>query len=532
MTNRSHIYDPVAFFKTLWPGVFFYSHQRDVIYSVVENKETYVPAGNKLGKDFVAGGLILWFFMTRNPVRIVTTSARDDHLRVLWGEIERFVNTCAYSLDLRKGGCLRMNHQDIRKAIGNAICPISYVKGMVASPDTIAAMQGHHANPSTVEEANDGVPRTLFVADECSSVPTEYKTMAQTWYQRALFLGNTWPCANFWEKDVEAGDIERPEGSNEGGKLRKIVRITAEDSPNVRLGLNEQLNGWEPSGRVLVPGVKTWNEFLEQRATLDPMEAAVILYAQFYKGAEVMLFPTEWLTRSRQLAASFEADEGKKRDRRTAKAIGIDPAEGGDKTSMCAVDEYGVLDIVSKKTPRTDVVTAEAIAFMKKWNCPPESVIFDRGGGGKQHADRLRQQGYDVRTVAFGSNVDVEPKRGMTLFPEKFEAKEDRYTYKNRRAQMYGELSVLLDPSEGDGFAIPARFAAIFEQLRPIPKKYDPEGRLVLPPKNKRSADSKEVTLVELIGHSPDEADALVLAVHGMLHAKRKPTAGAPEGWR
>jgi phage terminase large subunit-like protein len=31
---------------------------------------------------------------------------------------------------------------------------------------------------------------------------------------------------------------------------------------------------------------------------------------------------------------------------------------------------------------------------------------------------------------------------------------------------------------------------------------------------------------VDLIGHSPDEADALVLAVHAMLGKARKPTAG------
>jgi len=35
------------------------------------------------------------------------------------------------------------------------------------------------------------------------------------------------------------------------------------------------------------------------------------------------------------------------------------------------------------------------------------------------------------------------------------------------------------------------------------------------------------VTLVDLIGHSPDEADAVVLACHGMLHAQSRPRVGA-----
>lgn len=49
----------------------------------------------------------------------------------------------------------------------------------------------------------------------------------------------------------------------------------------------------------------------------------------------------------------------------------------------------------------------------------------------------------------------------------------------------------------------------------------DDEGRLMLPPKGKPMAarhgkESKIVTLVDLIGYSPDEADATGLAVHAM----------------
>ena len=51
------IVDPVEFKKLCWPDVEFYDKQREIIYSVQDNDETIVPAGNMLGKDFVADGL-------------------------------------------------------------------------------------------------------------------------------------------------------------------------------------------------------------------------------------------------------------------------------------------------------------------------------------------------------------------------------------------------------------------------------------------------------------------------------------------
>ena len=308
--------------------------------------------------------------------------------------------------------------------------------------------------------------------------------------------------------------------------FRKILRIRASDSPNVRLALRQLADGEKPTGEMVVPGVLSWDEYCRRRATWDIVRQTIGLDAEFYQGAEILLFPPEWLNRAERLAVALA---GKPRH---AKAIGIDPAEGGDSTSMAVVDELGLIELVSKKTPDTSVVTGEALAFMKKHNVIPENVVFDRGGGGKEHADRLRSQGYMVRTVAFGEAVAQEPKRGKTHFAERVEVKEERYAYVNRRAQMFGELSELLDPARpGAGFALPRHYAELRRQLAVIPRLYDGEGRLELPPKNRRHGQSTNgrKTLVEILGCSPDEADALVLAVHGMLHKSRRHSVGA--GW-
>lgn len=517
--------DPLSFADLLWPDVRFYKQQQDIIYSTCENDETFVPAGNKLGKDFVGGFIVLYFFLTRHPCRIVTTSAKSEHLSVLWGEIGRFIQRAKYPLDSRKGGPLTLNHHDIGKIVNKQKCPISYLKGMVASEDSIAAMQGHHVTPDDLETANDGIPRTLFVVDEASSVPDAYHKMTRSWASRTLVLGNTWPCDNFFKHAVKGNSTEKDKGGDilaPGGQryYRKIIKIRAADSPNVRFGFEQLRLGQKPTNEIIVPGVKSYAEYCKDRAICDKVQQAVTLDAEWEEGAGEKLYPREWLNNAARIAESLN---GKPRH---AVAIGIDPAEGGDSTVMCAVDNLGLIGMVSKKTPDTAVIVDEAIAFMKTHGVAADRCVLDRGGGGKQIADQLRRRGYPVRTVAFGESLMLDPKRSMTRVEERVENREERYTYLNRRAQMYGELRGLLDPA-GGGFGIPAECTELVRQLGPMPLLFDSEGRMRMLPKNRRDPKSKEKTLTELLGCSPDEADSLVLACHGMLHKSTRAKAGA-----
>lgn len=214
------VIDPLKFQKANWPGVTFYKEQLEIIYSVVDNRETVVVAGNQLGKDFVAAFIILWFFISRRPCRIVTTSAKDDHLRVLWGEIGNWVSQskCKLDYDPKHGyhSGLVINQREITRVIRDEVEKISYVRGMVASPDKVAAMQGHHATPfSGTTEARLNLPLTLFVCDEASGVPHGYYDKIDTWAKRLLIFGNPWPCDNFFRYAVKGN----PKTSDPGGDL-------------------------------------------------------------------------------------------------------------------------------------------------------------------------------------------------------------------------------------------------------------------------------------------------------------------------
>lgn len=221
-TFRKVSRQPLKFGRLLWPGVEFYNKQREIIESVQYNIETFVPAGNMLGKDYVAGFLAVCFFLRpqmffpieyvrsiealrheiTNPfphtARIITTSVKDDHLRVLWGEIGRFINTCRFPLDHRKGGPLVVHHRELKKVVKpgppTELCEISYCIGMVSEKGE--GMAGHHA------------AYTLQVIDEASGVDDQVEDQGKGWRKKLLVLSNCNPCTNFFFRAVEEGDIE------------------------------------------------------------------------------------------------------------------------------------------------------------------------------------------------------------------------------------------------------------------------------------------------------------------------------------
>lgn len=536
--------DPVKLAKVLWPDVRFYNKQRQIIYSVWENDETIVPAGHMLGKDFVTGFICLAFFLTRSPCKVITTSVDAAQLEgVLWGEIRRFIQTSRIPLEADRGGPLVINHLHIRKKLNGKIDPISSLIGRVAAQGE--GLSGHH-----VAKTGDGIPRALAVVDEASGVDQRSFEKMGEWYHRLLAIGNPYDCNNAFKWAVEGtpdkrdigGDI--PRNGEKGGYHRKVIEIPAECSPNVDLALRQQASGIYPTNQIVLPGVLPYEDYLRRLATWDVVKQTVGLRAKFYKGAGNLLYPPLWLDLSERRAEQLR-NEGIKRK---ARAIGIDPGEGEANTAMVAVDDLGIVDRHSLKTPNTTLVTKNAIAFGKKHDVDPWYWIFDKGGGGLQHADRLREQGYNVRTVGFGEGLTPEPRRGTPKLQERREQKEERYTYTNRRSQMYGLLRTLLDPEGLDEhgnplshpFAIPAWYPEFRQQLAPIPLLYDGEGRMFLPPKNRKgsinSRDRMEggtsspagmKTMVDLIGHSPDEADALVLALWGMMNQTSRAKVGA-----
>jgi hypothetical protein len=495
--------NPIAFGKLCWPDMNLYGKQREIIFSVRDNVETYVPAGNQLGKDFVSAFIALWFFCSRRPARVVTTSVKGAQLDdVLWGEIRGFIQNCKIRLPFQ------YNHLHIRQIHNDGtFVPKAELVGQVVSKGE--SMLGRHLPKD--------IPRTLAIFDEASGIDTDVYEKASTWAHRLLIIGNPFPCNNFFFTGVKAGDVKALSTDH---YQSKVIKIRALDSPNIQLSQAEERTGKKVTNKILIPGLIDYNTYQTRRELWDVVRQCVSLDGEFYEGAEVLLFPPDWLNKAELRAEKITA-RGK-----LPKILGVDTAEGGDNTCWTVIDKLGILEMVSMKTPDTSIIPGRTLAMMKQYNIGPRDVLFDQGGGGQEHADRLRSQGHNVKTVSFGGAVTPEKRRGVATIDKRMREQERKYVYKNRRAEMYGELRIRLHPEADEPFAIPAKYTELRRQLSVIPLMYDEEGKIELPPKNKRDPNSKKVTLMELIGHSPDEADALVLAVFGLRPRKTKRVLG------
>lgn len=196
----SRLRDPIVFFSVCWPSRILYREQMDIVYSTENDKETYVVAGNKLGKDYVAGFVPIWKFMKAlmmgKTCKIITTSVKEEHLGVLWGEIGRFLTDSKVPLLASKGGPLVLTDMEIRRASdlldGNKQ-PFNYVRGQVAN--NLDAMSGHHSDMSG------------FIGDEASGLPDGYYEKAQGWAAWMLMFGNPWETQNFWRRGIKAGNL-------------------------------------------------------------------------------------------------------------------------------------------------------------------------------------------------------------------------------------------------------------------------------------------------------------------------------------
>lgn len=191
--------------EEFWPHVRLYDKQEEIADSVEESAETYVVAGNKLGKDYVTGFictcLALRCYLANVSFRIVTTSVAEHHLKVLWGEIGRHVSECKLPLlaNVDNEGAATnhpfiMNYLEIRKSSEAKVKnPLSYLVGRVSERGE--GLAGHHAEV------------TLAVGDEASGCAEEAYKMFQGWAKRMLFIGNPNPTENFFKRGVKAGDL-------------------------------------------------------------------------------------------------------------------------------------------------------------------------------------------------------------------------------------------------------------------------------------------------------------------------------------
>ncbi len=478
-----------------------YGKQKEVLISIQHDAETFCHAANELGKTRIAAVAALWFFLSRQPCRVVTSSSSQQQLEsILWREMLHLIETSKFKFPID------ISHLRIRKLAdpndSQKVLPLDYLIGSVTR--TVESFQGHHL-------PNDK-PRVMALFEEASGIPDEFHEASDSWAHRKLVIGNPLSNHNFFYRLCKAGCKLDPAG--EARLMRNVIHIDGLDSPNVKIGLEFKRRGLQGMPPLLINGLLSYVEYLRRSENWDEIQRTTRLHGRFFEGAQSFMFPPAWLDNS---IASYVKSQGILN--RRVLAMGVDTAQGGrDATVWTGVDELGVIFRERADISDSMEIVGKTVRYIEDMKINPRDVALDAGGGGKEIADRLREQGYPVETVYFGAQPTTV-KAGASKKKERQNV-ENRQVYKNRRVEMYGILRNLMRPDLGesnDAFGIPPDAYELRRELAILPLQYDSEGKMVLPPKDEQSTGSYgHASLKALLGHSPDESDSLVLATFAL----------------
>lgn len=485
--------DPLTFVKLFWPEMRLYPKQVEILRSVALGGRTFVHAANGVGKTRTAALVALWFLCSRSPAKVITSSSSNRQLKkVLWGEIGTLVRSAKYDLGFKRNDLELYREDATGSRIDNHFCI-----GLVTN--TVETFQGHHLN------LGDGISRTLAMFDEASGVGDAYYEAAESWAETMAIFGNPLHTKGFFYRHCRQGN----------GPRQRVIHISADDSPNVQFGKRWVAAGYAGDPPQVFPGVISWDKYSDRMASWDAIKRLIRLEGKFFEDDSVVLFPPSWLDK-----AQDEFGEIALAAAGGPFAIGCDTAgRGRDFTVWVVLGPLGVRLVIVRHEPDSMRIVGETRRLMDMFHVQGRRVCFDSGGGGKECADRLRELGYQVRDVNFGAGA------------------RDKRQYANMRAELYGRLRSRLDPSqwpvlgeedEATGvpdltFGLPPTEDKLREELAVLPMSVDSEGRLKLPPKDRATGaavSDKVQTIRDMIGRSPDRADALVLAHEALCPPK------------
>lgn len=508
--------DPCGFVARFWPHVVLADHQIDILYSVVDNVETWVQSANEVGKSFVSALAAIWWFATRRGI-VITISPSEDQLRdVLWQEITNLLNTATLDGQAFDFGFAR-NYLDIRHTDEAGVkVPKCYLVGKCVSKDQ--SLAGAH-----LPTLADGTPTILFIAEEVSAINDKFWHVIRTSRHRLLAIGNPVTTAGEMYQVCSRGDQAHPTAP---GKLwTKVVRVSAEMSPNVVAAKRCLELGRPLPKRTPVPGLLSYEEYLNRRATYPPWQARPSLDGLFNDESTAKLFPKEALDFGQSLFHRLQAGAP---DRRESPyrwlrwwgwpfGIGVDCAMGGGDLSAWAIyGRFGCVHVETLDTPNTRAIKRQTLSLMRHWRIQPEWVCFDRAIG-KGIADELREEGREVNDAGFGESAldsGKYPNMRVELYGDLAEAMAKAFDQAGRLHGRYEKL-LTVAPSEwrklkkARPVALPPD-ADLRQELFVLPRARDGRDRLTLPPKD--GTKSKLGVKQMLGGRSPDRADALVLA--------------------
>lgn len=487
---------------------------KEVMMSVVHNQVTIAKSSNAVGKTHAAARIATWFYKCYPGAKIFTTSAPPyrNLAQLLWGEI---YGLTTHHSDIFKGDRITAD-LNITRASEEYITGVSIPMSGRAS-EREAKFSGKHS------------PYLLFIVDEADAVPQEVfrgiESCMSGGMARLLVMFNPRAEVGMVANMIRAGD-------------GNVITLRAFDHPNVVTGDDiypgavtrdktvRRMNQWSVP---LVAGEKLDEECYEvpenlvgavavapdgeeypalpagYRRVTNPAFHYMVL-GQYPPQSENQLISQAWLDQAVMRYRSYIAQYGQTPPLNITPIAGFDVADrGNDFNQLCV--RYGGLVMPLHGWKGMDVDTSALRAGEYLSRLVPQKqkgslkILVDATGVGSAVAPRLKRMGY-------GKAESVYVASSATEVPLDADG-EPMGEFFQLRDQLWWTVREWLrtDP----GAMLPPDDELLQELHTPLYRIHNGKIRI----------DDKD-TMKELLGRSPDKADAL-----GMTFAPKANTAGA-----
>jgi phage terminase large subunit len=438
--------DDPAGFATHVLGWTPWQKQAEIGKALVEHQRVSVVSCNGAGKTTWAGRLLLWFLFTRPDAIVITTAPTWHQVGLLWREVRSAFLEAKYSLK----GELMSTRLDVS--------PSWYAMGL--STDREERFQGFHARGSKA-----GGPGGLFViVDEASGVADHifdamrgYLTSPNCY---VLLIGNGNRADGAFFESHQRGNWSRFE-------------IAAHDVPEDIIS-------------------RDWIEEQRQYYGEDSPQYFVRVLGKFPpRGGDYQLIPTWLLEETAEIEPEIER----------GRHMGLDVARTGSDYTVAVVMVDGRVESVTQWQSDDLMYTAKhAMRIAKQWDVQPKDVHVDMDGLGAGVVDRMREEGWGVDAVDFGSL----PKGDWAWL-----VGQD-IKILNRRAELHWIARMGLINKH---FSVPTQWReTLWKQLGWTNFEYNEKGMLKMEAKEK---------IRQRYGASPDHADAFYLCLSRANTMKR-----------
>ena len=339
--------DPDRFARTFLGRVGergYWSKQQEICRSLIEYPTTVVPAGNAVGKSYVASGILLWFLYCRQNSIVFSTAPSQTQLEaILWKEVRSAWKNATLPL----GGRLTGNPEKI------AIDQRWYAIGHATNK--MERMTGHHAG------------ELLAVIDEASGVAdATYEAVQSLNPSRKLLIGNPLrPEGQFYELCKRGED---------GAKGINVIRIPSLLSPHIDMERS-------PVGMA----DQTFLTSSRDEYGEGSLWWLAHILAQFPEEAFDSLILRDWLDLAERI---IHVRTGPARI-----AIDLGGGNGGDNSVLLCRDDAGIREMEASRHWSFETTATKAGEMARRHGVEPKRVSFDAGGIGLDFGKRLADAG-------------------------------------------------------------------------------------------------------------------------------------------